>query len=188
MFYKIKINHYEFIYYQYKLVLAILILFAGVGQCLADEKSKLIEEADITIKQFLIEDPSLQNFFDESYGYVVMPTIGKGGFIFGGAHGDGILYKSGKPVGHTEMKQVTVGAQVGGKSFSEIIFFKTEAEFNVFTTGRYEVTAQVSAVAITTGTASNLAYSEGVAIVTLDKKGLMAEAVVGGQKFTFVEF
>jgi len=171
-----------------KQVFIVLIIFLGVGYCLADEKTEAIAKADNTIKEFLEADSNLMKYFEESYGYVVMPTVGKGGFIIGGGHGNGILYKNGEAVGYTEMTQVTVGAQVGGKSYSEIIFFKTEEEYKVFTTGRYEVSAQATAVAITTGTAANFDYSEGVAIITLDKKGLMAEATVGGQKFTFIEF
>ena len=146
-----------------------------------------IEKANITKKEFLEKDPGLSKFFDESYGYAVLPAVGKGGLIVGGALGKGVVYKGDNPVGMTEMTQVTVGAQIGGKSYSEIIFLKSEAEYNVFVTGRYEVAAQISAVAITEGVSKELDYSDGVIIVTMDKGGLMAEVSVGGQKFKYKE-
>ena len=91
-------------------------------------------------------------------------------------------------MGLTKMVQVTVGAQIGGKSYLEVIFFKTEAEYTVFTTGRFEVSAQVAAIAVTAGVSQTMAYSDGIAIITMAKGGFMAEASVGGQKFTFVPF
>ncbi len=127
----------------------------------------------------------MEKFFDDSYGYAILPTIGKGGLIVGGAHGKGILFENGNPVGTTEMVQLTIGGQIGGKSYAEVIFFKSKAEFDVFTTGRYEVAVSLSAVALDKGVSNNMAYSDGVAIITQDNAGLMAEAVVGGQKFSY---
>lgn len=144
-----------------------------------------IEKASLNKKEFLEKDPGLSDFFDGSYGYAILPSVGKGGLIVGGAHGKGVVYQGNVPMGLTEMTQVTVGAQIGGKAYSEVIFFKTEAEYEVFISGRYEVAAQVSAVAATEGVSKELDYSDGVIIVTMDKGGLMAEVSVGGQKFTY---
>ena len=57
--------------------------------------------------------------------------------------------------------------------------------FDLFKTSRYELGAQVSAVAVTLGASADLAYTDGVAIVTMAKGGLMYEASVGGQKFEY---
>ena len=147
-----------------------------------------IEEADLAKNAFLEKDPGLENFFDEAYGYAILPKVGKGGFIFGGAGGKGILFLQGEPKGTVKMKQVTIGAQIGGKSYIEVIFFNTESEYKVFISGRFEVSAQVSALAVKAGVSQTLAYSNGIAILTMDKGGFMAEASVGGQKFSFVPF
>jgi len=147
-------------------------------------------------------------FFDNSYGYAIFPTIGKGGFGVGGAHGTGGVYAQGKKTGTSKMTQVTVGFQVGGQAFSQIIFFEDERAFKSFTSGNFEFSAQATAVAITAGvsaetntgggassgvsggrndasTASLSGYRKGMAIFTIAKGGLMYEASLGGQKYSY---
>ena len=144
-------------------------------------------------------------FFSGSYGYAVFPTIGKGGVGIGGAHGSGRVYAKGAYVGDTSMTQVTVGLQLGGQAFSEIIFFQDKRAFDEFTSGNFEFSAQATAVAITAGASAQAsttgtsagasssknsatttgAYNKGMAIFTVAKGGLMYEATVGGQKFSY---
>lgn len=144
-------------------------------------------------------------FFDDSYGYAVFPNIGKGGMGIGGAHGKGRVYAKGAYVGDTKMTQLTVGFQLGGQAFSQIIFLKDERAFNEFTSGNFEFGAQATAVAITagasaaattTGTSAGASdgnndakaygdYYKGMAIFTVAKGGLMYEATIGGQKFSY---
>ena len=123
--------------------------------------------------------------FENSYGYVIFPKIGKGGFIVGGSGGDGTVYEKGKEVGTAKMGQVTVGAQIGGQSYREVIFFENEDALNRFKYNKLEFSGQVSAVAVRSGASKNAKYTEGVAVFTQDIGGLMAEATVGGQKFTY---
>ncbi len=150
----------------------------------AKEKTDL-QKAQETMAAFKKKDPSIQRFFDKAYGYAVFPTIGKGGFIVGGAHGKGLVFRGAVVVGRATMSQGTIGAQIGGQSFSEIIFFGTKEAFDRFTQSKLEFAAQATAVAATEGAAANVDYSGGVAIFTLAKGGLMAEAAIGGQKFKF---
>jgi lipid-binding SYLF domain-containing protein len=149
------------------------------------KEQKEEEQVKITISRFLEKDPSLNKFFDQAYGYVVFPDVGKGAYIVGGGYGTGIVYERGVSIGYATIIQASVGLQIGGQDFSEIIFFKDKYTLDSFKQGNYEFSAQASAVAVTTGVAANSDYSEGVAIFTLPKAGLMAEASVGGQKFTF---
>ncbi len=146
---------------------------------------KEVKAAQETIAAFKKKDPGINKFFDQAYGYAVFPTIGKGGFIVGGAHGKGIVYKKGVIVGRVTMSQGTFGAQIGGQSFSEVIFFGTKEAFDRFTQSKLEFAAQATAVAANEGAAANVDYSGGVAIFTMVKGGLMAEAAIGGQKFKF---
>jgi lipid-binding SYLF domain-containing protein len=145
------------------------------------------------------------NFFSTAYGYAVFPTIGKGGVGVGGAFGKGRVYAKGKYVGDTSMSQVTVGFQLGGQAYSQIIFFKDERAFKEFTGGNFEFGAEASAVAITaaasakadtTGSSAGVSggrhdaknvgqYNKGMATFTVAKGGLMYEASIGGQKFSY---
>lgn len=162
------------------------------------------DEYQDTISMFrdAIDDP---RFFDAAYGYAVFPTVGKGGYVVGGAYGTGRVYRQGKYVGDTSLTQVTVGLQLGGQAYSEIIFFKDRDAFEKFTAGNFEFGADASAVAIvpaasaqvgTTGSSAGAsagqqdaravgAYHNGTAVFTVAKGGLMYEASIGGQKFTY---
>ena len=103
------------------------------------------------------------------------------------------------------MGQVTLGFQLGGQAYSQIIFLQDKRAFEEFSSGKFEFGAQASAVAITAGasaaatTAGSSAgasggkkdattvgkYSGGMAVFTVAKGGLMYEASIGGQKFSY---
>lgn len=143
------------------------------------------DKAKQTIEDFKSKDPKLMVFFEKAYGYAVFPTVGKGGIGIGGAYGKGTVFVNDSPIGSSTLSQFTIGVQLGGQSYSQIIFFKEEETFERFKQGNFEFDAQASAVAVDEGAAAHAAYEKGVAIFTMAKGGLMFEASVGGQKFTF---
>jgi len=149
------------------------------------QKEKDLKEIEYVIATMTDKDSGMVQWFKESYGYAVFPNVGKAGLGIGGAHGNGIVYRAGDPVGKTELTQVTVGFQLGGQSFVEVIFFKDQTAFDDFTRGNFEFGARASAVAFSAGASADLAYNAGVAVVTMTKGGLMYEATVGGQKFKY---
>jgi lipid-binding SYLF domain-containing protein len=150
-------------------------------------ETKALEAAQETIAVFKSTDPGLEKYFKQAYGFAVFPTIGKGGFWFAGAFGRGVLFEKGAPVGRTTVKQVTFGLQIGGQSFSELIFFKDKAALDRFKAGTSEFSAQASAVVAREGAAATTSYdAEGVAVFVHIKGGAMLEASVGGQKFDYV--
>ena len=137
------------------------------------------------LASFKNSDPGLKRFFDAAYGYAIFPSVGKGGIGIGGAYGKGEVYSKGVLVGKTKLTQLTIGFQLGGQKYSEIIFFKDKKALDDFKEGNFELGAQASAVAVTAGASANAGYDNGVAIFTVVKGGLMYEATVGGQKFSF---
>ena len=137
------------------------------------------------IAEFKRTDPGITKFFATAHGYAVFPSVGKGAIGIGGAHGKGYVYQRGRLIGRSSLTQVTFGFQLGGQAYREVIFFKDERALDDFTRGNFELSAQATAVALKTGAAANLAYNGGVAIVTMAKGGLMYEASVGGQKFSY---
>lgn len=144
-------------------------------------------------------------FFGQAYGYAVFPNVGKGGIGIGGAYGKGRVYEQGRYIGDTSMTQLSVGFQLGGQGYSQIIFFEHAAALKEFTQGEFEFGAEASAVAITLGAGAKAgstgaaagasvdkekakvvgAYSRGMAVFTIVKGGLMYEAAIAGQKFKF---
>jgi len=150
-----------------------------------------IEEYDAKSKEAIAEfkenDSSVQRFFDQAVGYVVIPTVGKAGFGIGGARGKGILYEGGAPTALVTLTQLSFGFQWGGQAYSEFIFFEDATALADFKRGNYELGAQASAVAVTAGASADANFNGGVAIFTQAKGGLMYEASVGGQKFKVEE-
>jgi lipid-binding SYLF domain-containing protein len=144
-------------------------------------------------------------FFKTCYGYAVFPTIGKGGLVVGAAHGSGRVYAQGNYIGDTSMTQVSVGLQLGGQAYSQIIFFQDKRSLDEFTGGNFEFGADVSAVAITAAAGASAgtsgasagasggkkdattagSYYKGMAVFTIVKGGAMYQATVAGQKFKY---
>lgn len=145
-----------------------------------------ISQADSTIHDYKTSDPSLSKFFDSAYGYAVFPKITKGAAGIGAAHGEGgVVYQHGSVVGYATMTQITLGAQLGGQEFSEIIFFQNQAAFDSFTGSHTEFDANASAVMAHSGGAATADYRGGVAVFCNPIGGAMFEASVGGQKFKY---
>jgi lipid-binding SYLF domain-containing protein len=147
-----------------------------------------IAKGQVTIDTLLEKNPGMQRYFDAAAGYVVIPTVGKGGIGIGGARGKGLLYEDGEPTAEVTMTQLSFGFQWGGQAYSEFIFFEDDKALEHFKGGNYELGAQASAVAITAGASADAGYESGVAIFTYAKGGLMYEAAVGGQKFKVKPF
>jgi lipid-binding SYLF domain-containing protein len=137
------------------------------------------------IAEFKEKNPKFAGEFSKAHGYAVFPTVGKGAIGVGGAHGSGDVFEQGHLIGHASLTQVTIGFQLGGQAYSEFIFFKDKAALDTFKKGNYEVDAQASAVVLTARASGDMPYSKGIAIVTMAKGGLMYEASVGGQKFSY---
>ena len=150
-----------------------------------EDRQDRLQEGRDTLQQFRSSDADIARHIDQSYGYAVFPTVGKGGLVVGGAGGEGVVYRGGQPIGFCTLSQASIGLQAGGQSYSELILFENERTLNDFTDGTFAFTAQTSAVAAAAGAGANAKYDQGVMVFTLGEKGLMYEASVGGQKFNY---
>jgi lipid-binding SYLF domain-containing protein len=180
------------------LLITVMVALSLSNPALAD---KFTDTVDIFKKS-----EAVQPFFKSAYGYAVFPTVGKAGIGIGGAFGKGQVYRGGKVTGEAKLFKATIGFQLGGQAFSEIIFFKDKRAYDEFTGGSFEFDTAASAVAITagaqakagtegatagasagpnTGTQAKARYHKGMAVFVHTKGGLMYEAAIGGQKFSF---
>ncbi|TDN83849.1 lipid-binding SYLF domain-containing protein [Salegentibacter sp. 24] len=176
---KLLTNHF----YKPLFVLTMLIMSScGSMQNTEDDLVKDAREAREEMKQTY---PNAAEFFENSAGYAIFPNVGKGAYIIGAASGDGVVYKNDAVIGYSDLKQLDVGLQAGGKAFVEVLFFETEADLEEFKENDYELSANASAVVLEEGVSSSINFEEGVAIVTMPKAGAMAGVSVGGQRFTF---
>lgn len=149
------------------------------------EREVLAAEVATTMTRFRLADPTLQELLDKAVGWAVFPDVGKAGLWVGGAYGKGELFEGGRKVGFCDVTQGTVGLQIGAQTFSELVVFMRQEDLDAFKGEIYEFAANVSAIAIKEGAARSVDYSKGVVVFTIAKGGLMAEASVGGQRFSF---
>jgi lipid-binding SYLF domain-containing protein len=165
------------------------------------EKAENVKE---TLENFRNAEVS-RPYFESAYGYAVFPTIGKGAIGVGGGGGNGQVFEKGVLVGESKMVQLSVGLQMGGQAYSQIVFFENKAAFDEFTRDSFEFSADASAVAITAGANAEVGtkglsagastskdnaktmaqYNKGMAVLTLAKGGLMYQAALAGQKYKF---
>lgn len=150
------------------------------------DSQSLHDAVQETIDLAKSRDPGLARWFDTAYGYAVFPGIGAGGFIIGGGHGSGEVYSGGMKIGTAKVTQLNVGATIGAQVTRQILFFKDRFALDRFIQGGFEFDAAASAVAIKTGAAASVDYSNGVAAFVMPQKGAMVQASLGTQKFSYV--
>jgi lipid-binding SYLF domain-containing protein len=148
-------------------------------------RDDLLQQATATMSEMSREDPGLDELVRRGYGYVLFPEIAKGGLVFGGAYGRGVVYEQGQHIGYADLSQASFGLQVGGQTYSELIVFETKAALDGLKRGRVDLAADVSAVILKTGAALSAEFVEGIAVIVRPIGGAMAEATVGGQQVTY---
>lgn len=173
-----------------KFVLAGTMVALALGACVTapvsvEGKADIEKDAATTLAAAKAADSTLGPVFDKSAGYAVFPKVGKAAAGVGGAYGKGVLYEGGRAVGYCDLTQATVGLQLGGQTYSEIIAFETKSAVENFKQGNFRFAAQHTAVALKSGAGANAKYRDGVAVFTMDETGLMYEAAIGGQKFSY---
>jgi lipid-binding SYLF domain-containing protein len=161
------------------------VTLAGAIAALAADADRLESDTGTAIQTFRASGPRLQRLFDTAYGYAVFPSVDKGAAGIGAAEGRGLVYEGGALVGRAKLTQVTVGAQLGGQSYSEVIFFENPRAIEEFKDGKTALAAGLSAVAAADSASAEAKYQHGVIVCTMDRSGLMFEASVGGQHFAF---
>jgi lipid-binding SYLF domain-containing protein len=178
----------------------ILLLLTGLALFGALVAAGELESDQATLKK-LRQSEVVDRFHQSAYGYAVFPTIGKGGIGIGAAHGEGRVYRGGKKIGDVTMTQLSIGLQLGGQAYSQVIYFEDERALKEFTTGEFEFGAQAEAIAITASagaqagtegasananeTQAGARYHKGMIVFTMGKGGLMYQASIGGQKYEF---
>lgn len=172
-----------------KTIIATVVMLVGFTTVAQNEADReLMQDAQEAKESLLESDQTLQQFFEDSAGYVLFPNVGEGGFILGGASGNGIVYEDGEAIGTADLKKIDIGFQIGGQAVIEVIFFKTEEDLTEFKEDQVEFSAEISAIALKSGVSETAKYKDGVAVFVLQKSGLMADVSAGGQRFRYTAF
>lgn len=164
----------------------IALVVAGICPPLSAGEKTLDDHVKDAIQLFKSDGTNIAKLFDTAYGYAVLPSIGKGAIGIGMAAGDGQVFEQGKQIGTCRMSQFTIGAQLGGQEYAEVIFFETKTALDGIKANEWAMSAGVNAVAAAESASADAKYKDGVLVFTISKSGLMFEASVGGQKFRFI--
>ncbi len=175
--------------YAYCLLLpAVLAMIAGceTAPATSSERSILEEQAEFTMGIMQRQEPELDPLLAKAYAYAIFPTVSKGGLIAGGVYGRGVVYQQGVMTGYADLSQATLGGQIGAQTYSELVVLEDEPAMNRFKTGKLSFETNLSAIALQKGTAQHAKYRDGVIVFIRSQGGLMAEATIGGQQFTYI--
>src|SRR5215472_6433743 len=156
-----------------------------MAQASPDDKAALVADATARLQQMQTEDPALGALLQRGSGYALFPNVSKAGLIVGGAHGWGVVYERGQHIGYSALTQGSVGLQAGVESFSELLVFETPAALERFKAGQFGLAAEVSAAVLKSGVGANANFVNGVAAVVQPLGGVMVQATIGGQQFTY---
>jgi lipid-binding SYLF domain-containing protein len=172
------------------LALVVTVVAGLLGSCATapasrEDKAALVTEATARWQQMRTADPALAAVVQRGHGYALFPDVGKAGLGVGGAYGRGVVYEQGQHIGYSDLTQGTVGVQVGGQSFSELLVFEHKAALERFKAGQGGFAAGASAVVLKSGVATNPNFVDGVAVIVQPVGGVMVEAAMGGQQFTY---
>jgi lipid-binding SYLF domain-containing protein len=150
-----------------------------------EAQSEILRDGTTALQDWGKQDPGVETLASKSYGYAMFPEVTKGGLVFGGAHGRGVVYERGQHVGYADLTEGSFGLQVGGQTYSELIVFENKGALDRFKQNRVDFSANASAVIAKTGVATNARFVDGVAVVIRPITGAMAEAAVGGQQLKY---
>lgn len=167
-------------------LIALLPVACSTAPKTAADRKVLSSEVQTAITKAKEKNPNMSKHFGTCYAYAVIPNVGKGGFIVGGAYGRGEVFKNGSMVGYCDVSQGSFGAQIGGQGFTEFLFFQSKAPYDKFLDNQFVFAANASAVAADAGAGTANDYQHGVAVFVTEQAGLMLEAAIGGQQFNFI--
>ncbi|HSV15289.1 MAG TPA: YSC84-related protein [Tepidisphaeraceae bacterium] len=149
------------------------------------DNQTLSNRAQTGLDRFTSVDASLKQVTDNAYAYAVLPEVGEAALGVGGAGGRGVVYRNGQPIGTVTLNLVSVGPQIGGQSYSELVVFQNQSAFDRLQQGGITFGAEASATIVKAGAAAADRFTKGVAVYILPRGGFEAGASLNGQKLMF---
>jgi lipid-binding SYLF domain-containing protein len=175
-----------------KRTIVVVALLAGLaagcstGSVGKAEGDALVKKAQASRQEWNKVDPQFEAFAKKGYGWAFFPEITKGGFVVGGARGQGVVYEKGQHIGYADLTQMSVGFQAGLQDYSQLIVFENQPAMEKFKRNEIDFGANASAVVADKGAAMGAQFVDGVAVFVRPIQGVMAEASLGGQQIAYL--
>src|SRR5262245_57261721 len=163
-----------------------LVAGCSTGSVPQSEGDALMKRAQASRQEWNKIDPQFEAFATKAYGYAFFPELTKGGCVFGGARGQGVVYEKGQHIGYADLTQMSVGFQAGLQDYSQLIVFENQQAMDRFKRNEIDFGANASAVLAEKGAAMNAQFVDGVAVFVRPTGGAVAEASLGGQQIAYL--
>ena len=168
-------------------LVAIVVWFSGCNTAPTPQGKldRLDQTSMASLDRMKQTDPTLGPVLDKAAGWAIFPSVGEGAIGVGGLYGRGALWDHGKRTGYCDVSAGTIGAELSGQKYSELIVFQDKLALNRFKSNVFAFDAKAAAVAAKAGAAAKANYADGVIVFTHSIGGLMLQASIGGQQFTY---
>jgi lipid-binding SYLF domain-containing protein len=169
-----------------KLFMVLSLLFSAGA--FASEKEILEAEANLAIKKFNDRVEGGEDFLSKVKGYLVFPSVMRGGLVFGGEFGRGVLIVNNQTEGYFNMVSGSVGLQIGVQKRAILIAFVSQRALDSFlATNGFTVGVDGSLNFANWGTSRDLSTAmlgRDVIVFAFDETGVMGGVSVDGSKIT----
>ena len=152
------------------------------------DRQNLRRDADATLAEMESRDPAVREVTRSAPAYAVFPSVGKGGALVGGAYGKGILYEGGVATGYVSLEQASIGAQLGGQSFAELLVLRSPADVDAVKSGTFTAGANLGVVVLSSEAAAQKGFDSNASVFVLPRGGLMVDISINGQKLKYQSF
>jgi lipid-binding SYLF domain-containing protein len=152
------------------------------------DRQNLRRDADTTLAEMISRDPAVREYTRTAPAYAVFPSVGKGGALVGGAYGRGILYEGGVATGYVSLEQASIGAQLGGQSFAELLVLRNPVDIDALKDGRFTVGANVGVIVLSPEAAAQKGFDSDAVVFVLPRGGLMVDISFSGQQLKYQSF
>lgn len=99
----------------------------AIGPRFAAADAQMDADALATLKKLYASNEGARVLGEKAKGILVFPTIAKGGFMIGGAYGEGTLLVNGRTAGYYSSAAASYGLQIGIQRFSYALFMMTDS-------------------------------------------------------------
>jgi lipid-binding SYLF domain-containing protein len=151
----------------------------------ADLDQSKVTEVRSALDEFR-RDERLAPYFEGAEIIAVYPFTARAASGVGGAYGRGLVFdRSGRPIGHSRMWQISGGPQLGGQIYRQVLFFRSREAYEALGRGPAEFAGQFNAAAAVIGVSATPSFNADVALFTQLRGGLLLEASVSAHRYDF---
>jgi lipid-binding SYLF domain-containing protein len=137
------------------------------------------------LKELKKKHPEIEKVLKESAGYAVVPQIGRAALVLGGAYGIGEVFVKDRVIGYAAIIEMTIGVQVGGTTFHEMVVFNDEGALKRFKAGKFAFAADAAVEIVKAGAQASHGFGGSSQIYLFAEGGMLLDLAIGGQKFVF---